>query len=112
MCSSCTTFFTVGSCRTWGYSAAAPPEYRQSATLQNYLLLADRQVKLSRSPSTPPAGNQHAGLPSQAVLITDQKKRQPSASTLNAQPRPNREDQVISDIHNRLAFLLLICLRQ
>jgi hypothetical protein len=107
-CSSYKTFFTVGSCCTPGYPAAAPPEYRQSAILQNYPLLAYRQVKLSRSP----AGNQHAGLPSQAVLITDQKKRQPSASTLNAQLRPNREDQVISDIHNRLAFLLLICLRQ
>jgi hypothetical protein len=70
MCRSSTTFFTVGSCRTWGHPAAAPPEYRQSAILQNYPLLADHQVKLSRSP----AGNQHAGLPSQAILITDQKK--------------------------------------
>jgi hypothetical protein len=45
-------------------------------------------------------------------LFTDQKKQQPTASTPNEQPRLNREYLVISDMHNRLAFLLLIPLRQ
>ncbi|CAI8934079.1 hypothetical protein EMIT0P171_40354 [Pseudomonas sp. IT-P171] len=76
--------------------------------MQDHPLLADRGVKRSGSPSAPPAGNHHTESPSQAILITDQKKRQSAALTLNEQTSLNREDLVISDVHNRLGFLLLI----
>lgn len=95
-CRSCTTFFTAGSCRTWDYRVAAPSENRQSAICK-----VIRLWLITEAPSAAPADDP-----------VHRSEETTAASTLNEQTRLNRENPVISDMRNRLAFLLFIPLRQ